>query len=257
MIRINPIELPVHHKPEALKKKILSLLKVREQDLKSYEIVRRSLDARNKKDIRYSYMVDAEVRGEEKILKSAGNSKVTRAVRVPYVIPPRGREIMTSRPVIIGTGPRRPFRRTASFRMRILPGLTGTRGRCRKKICNRREVLGNRNSQSGIQCLLRRGRCRDLQRRKTEHARKRRGGKEREGSEHVRSLRSGSRDPLSAETAYRDRPADSDRDFHAEGNRTSRRYREIRLQGRRSADMRRLRDGHSMCGRKRDKKPEL
>jgi uncharacterized FAD-dependent dehydrogenase len=105
MIRINPIELPVHHKPEALKKKILSLLKVREQDLKSYEIVRRSLDARNKKDIRYSYMVDAEVRGEEKILKSAGNSKVTRAVRVPYVIPPRGKEIMTSRPVIIGTGP--------------------------------------------------------------------------------------------------------------------------------------------------------
>ena len=59
-IRISSISLPVRHRPEDLKKKILSLLHIREQELLSFEIVKRSLDARKKDDIRRIYTVDVK-----------------------------------------------------------------------------------------------------------------------------------------------------------------------------------------------------
>jgi len=105
MIRINPIELSVHYSKEDLERKILSVLKISPKELIRYEIVRRSLDARKKEDIRYSFMIEAAVSDEKKILKRCKNKCAAPFVPHPYVIPPSGTIPLIHRPVIIGTGP--------------------------------------------------------------------------------------------------------------------------------------------------------
>ena len=69
MIRINPIILPVHHAPADLYRKVCALLRIPETELLSCAVVRRSVDARKKPEIFFTYMVDAEVRNEQKVLK--------------------------------------------------------------------------------------------------------------------------------------------------------------------------------------------
>ena len=48
MIRVNQIKLPVSHNEEALEKKILHILQIRQEQLLSFEIVKRSIDGRKK-----------------------------------------------------------------------------------------------------------------------------------------------------------------------------------------------------------------
>lgn len=105
MIRINQLNLSVHDGKDALEKKICAILKISRKELLSYEIVRRSLDARKKEDIRYSYMADVSVTDEKKVLKRVRRPDVLPVIPCPYEIPLSGKEPLTDRPVIIGTGP--------------------------------------------------------------------------------------------------------------------------------------------------------
>ena len=54
MIRISQLKLPVGHTTEALEKKICQQLKIKKEELSSWQIVRRSLDARKKPDLKFS-----------------------------------------------------------------------------------------------------------------------------------------------------------------------------------------------------------
>ena len=68
MLRIQQLNLEIPHfqteeeydnyQNQQLEKKILKLLKIQSKDLKSFSIVRRSLDARKKPTLFYSYIVD-------------------------------------------------------------------------------------------------------------------------------------------------------------------------------------------------------
>ena len=78
-VRISSISLPVRHRPEELEKKILSALKIRKPDLISFEIVKRSLDARKKEDIRWHYTVDVSTVKDQQILKRNRDPKVAAA----------------------------------------------------------------------------------------------------------------------------------------------------------------------------------
>ena len=69
MIRIQQLKLPVTHTEEELVEKIARELKIKPQQIASWEIVRRSLDARHKGDLKYVYLVDVETPLEQKILK--------------------------------------------------------------------------------------------------------------------------------------------------------------------------------------------
>lgn len=103
MLRINEIKLPIEHSNEDLVKKIRSLLKS-DCDF-SYEIVRRSLDARKKPNLFFSYMVDISVSNEDKVLKRA-DSRVIKSSTVEYKFPYSIDNISEDkRPVIIGLGP--------------------------------------------------------------------------------------------------------------------------------------------------------
>ena len=61
MIRINQLKLPVRHTEEELREKILRTLRIRPGQLISYRILKQSLDARKKEEIRWSYVIEAEV----------------------------------------------------------------------------------------------------------------------------------------------------------------------------------------------------
>ena len=69
MIRIQQLKFSIPHTEEAVKNAILNTLRIGKDDLISYRIVKRSLDARKKPDLFYSYVVDAEVKHQAAVLK--------------------------------------------------------------------------------------------------------------------------------------------------------------------------------------------
>ena len=54
MIKINQIKLPVTHSDEALKKKIIKMLKLNAKTGFTYRILKKSLDARKKPELFYT-----------------------------------------------------------------------------------------------------------------------------------------------------------------------------------------------------------
>ena len=59
--RIQQIKLGINESRDELPKKILKRLGRRDYIIRDYEIVRESIDARDKKDIKYVYTVDFEL----------------------------------------------------------------------------------------------------------------------------------------------------------------------------------------------------
>lgn len=108
MIRINQLALEVGHGPEAIRKKAARLLKVPETAIKDIVVIRRSIDARKKDRILYSYIIDVELADRKKepsVVKKAGNSNIKMEDEERYSYPKRGNEPLKERPVIIGAGP--------------------------------------------------------------------------------------------------------------------------------------------------------
>ncbi len=106
MFRIEQLKLPITYTEQELKLSICKELKISEQELLSYQIVRRSLDARKKSDIHYSFLVDAQVSNEKKLMKQLDRLKrvsVSKETQFQYRI--TGMQKMKHRPVIVGAGP--------------------------------------------------------------------------------------------------------------------------------------------------------
>ena len=90
MIRIRDISLPPEHSVAQLSYEAAQLLRVANSKVRRVRIVRRSVDARKKPDIRIIYTIDVTVDGnEQKILKQ-------RAVSGP----PLPKQSTTNRPVL-------------------------------------------------------------------------------------------------------------------------------------------------------------
>ena len=105
MIRLNQVSMPISHSEEALEKKIRKLLRLNSQEPLSYEIERRSLDARNPKEKVFRYTLDVTVKNEKKILKKVKNNNIMSTEHKRYHFPPCGEESLRHRPVIVGGGP--------------------------------------------------------------------------------------------------------------------------------------------------------
>ena len=111
MIRINQLRLAPKYQGEKLeselRKKAASFLKCDASKIKQIAIVKRSIDARKKPEIFYSYTIDCALSCPEKsILKSLkGTSQIQCIENHPYVFPAIGTKPLEERPVIVGTGP--------------------------------------------------------------------------------------------------------------------------------------------------------
>lgn len=107
MIRISQIEMKVEQKNEEdfLYQKCSNLLKISRKEIKELKIHRKSLDARKKPQIFYSYTVDVLVEKENKILKRVKNKRVTKTPNEEYKFQITGTKKLTKRPIVVGSGP--------------------------------------------------------------------------------------------------------------------------------------------------------
>lgn len=99
MLRIDQLKLPVGHTEEQLKKKLLRTLRIRKEELIQYHIRKRSLDARKKPELFYSYSVDLTVLNEKHVLKRM-KGKVRQVSETVYRTPEHGNVKLPHRPVI-------------------------------------------------------------------------------------------------------------------------------------------------------------
>lgn len=105
MIRIREISLPPEHNAAQLSYEAAKLLKISASKLRSLKIVRRSVDARKKPDVKIVYTVDVSVDGSEnKILKHSG-CKRAQIAPTDYYKPPKTNARPEQRPVVVGFGP--------------------------------------------------------------------------------------------------------------------------------------------------------
>ncbi len=107
MIQISQIKLEIPHAENKLKEKIVKLLRIRPQDVVSFRILKKSLDARKKPQLFYVYTVDVEVKKEaevKKLLKKASNITFHAPVQ-SYTWNVTGEAALSLRPVVIGSGP--------------------------------------------------------------------------------------------------------------------------------------------------------
>ncbi len=105
MIRIRDISLPPEHNPDQLLYEAARVLKISASRIRSLGLVRRSVDARKKPDVRIIYTVDVAVEGSEnKVLKSCGSKRAALAP-TSFYRPPKAAVQPNKRPVVVGFGP--------------------------------------------------------------------------------------------------------------------------------------------------------
>lgn len=109
MIKITQLKLSIEHTEDDLKKAICKTLKIKEEKLRSYRLLKKSIDARKKNDIKYIYAIDIsltmDAKAELQLVKKIKNQNITISDTVFYSFEPSGSTIMKERPVVIGTGP--------------------------------------------------------------------------------------------------------------------------------------------------------
>lgn len=105
MIRINQLRLGLEHNEQDILKKMEKVLKVSSDHIIEYKIRKKSIDARKKNDIHYSYCIDVKIEQENKVLKRAANKNVMPVNEKVYEFPENGKIRQMYRPVIIGSGP--------------------------------------------------------------------------------------------------------------------------------------------------------
>lgn len=104
MIRISNIKIDYKHKDELLNK-AAKALRINPGDIKELKIVKESIDARKKNDIKFVYTVDIKTDNENKILKQVHDNNIMSTKEQKYEFPHNGPEKLNNPPVIIGSGP--------------------------------------------------------------------------------------------------------------------------------------------------------
>lgn len=105
MIRINEIRLSLDENESELTRKAAKALRINQKYIKSLTIYKKSVDARKKDDIHFSYSVDVEISlDEEQIVSKCKTGKIS--IVKPYFYElPENKRVSKYRPVIVGFGP--------------------------------------------------------------------------------------------------------------------------------------------------------
>lgn len=103
-IRINGITLSIDEDMSTIKGKALKKLRLNEKNIKSFRILKESIDARKKDNIKFNYCVEVECDNEEKIVAKAKDRNVILDLYKEEEIV-FGEKDLKTRPVVIGFGP--------------------------------------------------------------------------------------------------------------------------------------------------------
>ena len=105
MIRLRDIPLPPEHNAHQLQFEAAQMLRISVSKIRHLRIVRRSVDARKKPDIKIIYTIDVAVDGNEKrLLKQSGCKRATIAP-VSYYKTAKNIPVPEKHPVVVGFGP--------------------------------------------------------------------------------------------------------------------------------------------------------
>ncbi len=105
MIRIREISMAPEHNVAQLSYEAAKMLKISTSKIRKIKIIRRSVDARKKPDVRIIYTIDVTVDGNEnKILKQSG-CKRAQIAQVFYYKPPKQANETENPPIVVGFGP--------------------------------------------------------------------------------------------------------------------------------------------------------
>ena len=136
MIRLRDISFPPEHDVNQLLYESARMLKISASKIRKLTLVRRSIDARKKPDVRVLYTVDVSVDGnEQKILRSSGCKRAS-IPPVSYYKLPKLKVLPVERPVIVGFGP-------AGMFAALVLALAG----CRPLVLERGEDARSRNDK--------------------------------------------------------------------------------------------------------------
>ncbi|MDO8262726.1 MAG: NAD(P)/FAD-dependent oxidoreductase [Gallionella sp.] len=106
MLRLTEIKLPLAHAEGEIKTAITKRLDILADDLLNYRIFRRSVDARKRSNIQFTYTLDVAVRDEAAILERFKNDPhVSIAPDTSYHFVAQASQNLSSRPIVIGMGP--------------------------------------------------------------------------------------------------------------------------------------------------------
>ena len=105
MIRINEIKLSLDDDEVLLKSKAAKILKINEKYITSLTIFKKSVDARRKDDVHFTYSVDVTISlDEEQIVAKCKSNKVMTVKPYKYDLPANNRSSQF-RPIVVGFGP--------------------------------------------------------------------------------------------------------------------------------------------------------
>jgi uncharacterized FAD-dependent dehydrogenase len=106
MLRLTEIKLPLGHPGGDIKAAILKRLAIAADELISYVVFKRGVDARKPNAILYTYTLDVALRDEAAILARFKNDRHVRvAPDTSYHLVARAPKNLTMRPIVIGMGP--------------------------------------------------------------------------------------------------------------------------------------------------------
>ncbi len=104
MIRINDIRMPLGFDDGMLKAAAAKQLSVDKSNIKTAELVKRSIDARKKDNVCFNVSVNVRTaENEDNILRRCKNNKITKTVPYHYELPLSDK--LGLRPVVVGAGP--------------------------------------------------------------------------------------------------------------------------------------------------------
>jgi uncharacterized FAD-dependent dehydrogenase len=103
-IRISNIQLPIEQPEATLPSVVADVLGVRPDDIRSWRILRKSLDARSRKTLRFVYTTLVDVPNDEAELASR-SPQVERYEPPRFDEPEPGHEPLSERPIVVGSGP--------------------------------------------------------------------------------------------------------------------------------------------------------
>ncbi len=105
MIRLRDIPLPPEHNAHQLQFEAAQMLHISVSKIRHLRIVRRSVDARKKPDIKIMYTIDVAVDGNEKRLLKQSGCKRAAIAPVSYYKAAKNVPQPEKRPVVVGFGP--------------------------------------------------------------------------------------------------------------------------------------------------------
>lgn len=103
MLRLTQVKMPLDVTEKELRREATRRLKISDKAIKSLKISRRSVDARDKENVRFVFSLDVELESEMQVLKK---SHAKNAERISHKSPtPVIKKEFVKRPIIVGCGP--------------------------------------------------------------------------------------------------------------------------------------------------------